>query len=58
MPTPSQTTKTYLQHKEINLLLSAQSPSLNVIENVWKLIKSKLNFDPRRPLTTRSELIL
>ena len=50
-------------HKDISFSLSvpilpwpAQSPDLNIIENIWLFIKNKLNCDPRGPPTTKEEL--
>ena len=37
-------------------MASAQSPDLNIIENIWLFIKNKLNCDPRGPPTTKEEL--
>ena len=51
-------TKNFCQQQGINLLpWPAQSPDLNVIENVWQFMKNKMNFDPRGPPTTKNELI-
>jgi len=57
-PHRAKKTKIYTKLRGIYMFpRPANSPDLNIIENVWLFIKNKLNNDPRYPPTRREELV-
>ena len=58
-PHRAKKTKIYTKLRGIDVLpWPPNSPDLNIIKNVWLLIKKKLNNDTRCPPTTREELVV